>query len=321
MRFLVRLYLSDNQINDVGRGTFGPVTRIGTIDLARNFIKKIDFQMFNQLQFAEVCALFFLFVQIHKEGKMKTLIESKIGLLFFPADRRVRKLRDGDRKAIVQGSLLGEDQSVSQRDIKDRDRSFRELRQHHRIGYESQQAGEYFQTLVRQCNLRHGASTELQSVHRPESGVSFGRRVKLENVPREFPSEMIILTISGSAAQYDRAESSQRVAQFDALGATSNVPEAVRAAHDRSVLQQSDRDPQCRISDSVQPSFLKSVAQFSREDKAVHVWSVANAVGVGHELQSVERCRTRQFNQITKLQVINYILSRFFEVQIHLSEN
>lgn len=54
MRFLRRLYLSDNQIDDVGRGTFGSITRIGTIDLARNFIKKIDFQMFNQLQFAEV---------------------------------------------------------------------------------------------------------------------------------------------------------------------------------------------------------------------------------------------------------------------------
>lgn len=54
MRFLRRLYLSDNQINDVGRGTFGSITRIGTIDLSRNFIKKIDFQMFNQLQFAEV---------------------------------------------------------------------------------------------------------------------------------------------------------------------------------------------------------------------------------------------------------------------------
>lgn len=59
MRFLIRLFLSDNQINDVGRGTFGPVTRIGTIDLARNFIKKIDFQMFNQLQFAEVRIIFF----------------------------------------------------------------------------------------------------------------------------------------------------------------------------------------------------------------------------------------------------------------------
>lgn len=54
MRFLRRLYLSDNQIDDVGRGTFGSITRIGTIDLSRNFIKKIDFQMFNQLQFAEV---------------------------------------------------------------------------------------------------------------------------------------------------------------------------------------------------------------------------------------------------------------------------
>jgi hypothetical protein len=30
------------------------VTRVGTVDLARNFIKKIDFQMFNQLQYVEV---------------------------------------------------------------------------------------------------------------------------------------------------------------------------------------------------------------------------------------------------------------------------
>lgn len=55
MRFLRRLYLSDNVISDVGRGTFGGVTRIGTIDLARNFIKKIDYQMFFQLTLIEVC--------------------------------------------------------------------------------------------------------------------------------------------------------------------------------------------------------------------------------------------------------------------------
>lgn len=54
MRFIRRLYFSDNQIADVGRGTFGSVTRVGTVDLARNFIKKIDFQMFHQLQYVEV---------------------------------------------------------------------------------------------------------------------------------------------------------------------------------------------------------------------------------------------------------------------------
>lgn len=54
MRFLRRLYLSDNMISDVGRGTFGSVTRIGTIDLARNRIKKVDFQMFFQLNYVEV---------------------------------------------------------------------------------------------------------------------------------------------------------------------------------------------------------------------------------------------------------------------------
>lgn len=60
MRFLRRLYMSDNLIADVGRGTFGSVTRIGTIDLARNFIEKIDYQMFYQLNFVEVrisCAI------------------------------------------------------------------------------------------------------------------------------------------------------------------------------------------------------------------------------------------------------------------------
>lgn len=54
MRFIRRLYFSDNNITDVGRGTFGSVTRVGTVDLARNFIKKIDFQMFSQLQYVEV---------------------------------------------------------------------------------------------------------------------------------------------------------------------------------------------------------------------------------------------------------------------------
>lgn len=57
MRFMRRLYLSDNLITDIGRSTFGAVTRIGTIDLARNFIKKIDYQMFFQLNFIEVLKL------------------------------------------------------------------------------------------------------------------------------------------------------------------------------------------------------------------------------------------------------------------------
>lgn len=49
-----RLYLNDNEITDVGRGTFGSVTRIGTIDLARNLLKKVDYQMFFQLNYVEV---------------------------------------------------------------------------------------------------------------------------------------------------------------------------------------------------------------------------------------------------------------------------
>lgn len=54
MRLIRRLLLSDNNITDVGRGTFDSLGRIGTIDLARNRIKRIDFQMFNRLQYVEV---------------------------------------------------------------------------------------------------------------------------------------------------------------------------------------------------------------------------------------------------------------------------
>lgn len=50
-----RLYLNDNMISDVGRGTFSSINRIGTIDLARNQIKKVDYQMFAQLNYVEVC--------------------------------------------------------------------------------------------------------------------------------------------------------------------------------------------------------------------------------------------------------------------------
>ncbi|CAG7828903.1 unnamed protein product [Allacma fusca] len=50
MRYLRRLFLSDNQIADVGRGAFGSIrNRIGTIDLARNRLKVIDYQMFHEL--------------------------------------------------------------------------------------------------------------------------------------------------------------------------------------------------------------------------------------------------------------------------------
>lgn len=49
-----RLYLNDNQITEVGRGTFTSITRIGTIDLARNQLRKIDFQMFSQMNYVEV---------------------------------------------------------------------------------------------------------------------------------------------------------------------------------------------------------------------------------------------------------------------------
>jgi hypothetical protein len=49
--------MSDNAITDVGRGTFGSVSRIGTIDLARNQLKKIEYQMFAQLNYIEVICL------------------------------------------------------------------------------------------------------------------------------------------------------------------------------------------------------------------------------------------------------------------------
>lgn len=62
MRLIRRLFLSDNNITDIGRGTFDTLGRIGTIDLARNQIKKIDFQMFNKLRYVEVgLLLIFLF--------------------------------------------------------------------------------------------------------------------------------------------------------------------------------------------------------------------------------------------------------------------
>lgn len=51
-----RLLLSDNIISDIGRGTFAAINRIGTIDLARNQLKKVDYQMFAQLNYIEVCA-------------------------------------------------------------------------------------------------------------------------------------------------------------------------------------------------------------------------------------------------------------------------
>ncbi|XP_039748170.1 chaoptin isoform X2 [Pararge aegeria] len=52
-----RLYLQDNEISDVGRGTFTAVTRIGTVDLARNKITKVDYQMFQAVKYAEIINL------------------------------------------------------------------------------------------------------------------------------------------------------------------------------------------------------------------------------------------------------------------------
>jgi hypothetical protein len=61
-----RLYLSSNRIFDVGRGTFGTMTRIGTIDLSKNMIKKIDYEMFSQLHYAEVDFYFIQFILFPK---------------------------------------------------------------------------------------------------------------------------------------------------------------------------------------------------------------------------------------------------------------
>lgn len=63
MRFLRRLYLSDNEISQIDRGTFSSMTRIGTIDLARNRIKIIDYQMFSGQNYVEVCVYFSIFIE------------------------------------------------------------------------------------------------------------------------------------------------------------------------------------------------------------------------------------------------------------------
>lgn len=67
MRLLVRLYLSDNQIGDVGRGAFNSLQRIKTIDLARNQLKMVDYQMFMKLPFAEE-----LLLQENQLSRIKT---------------------------------------------------------------------------------------------------------------------------------------------------------------------------------------------------------------------------------------------------------
>lgn len=79
-------------------------------------------------------------------------------------------------------------------------------------------------------------------------------------------NERIEIIIAGTSTQHDRIESSQRVSQFDPFGAPPDISKIVRAPHDRSVPQQSVRDPQRRLSNSVQSSFLESVLQFSGED-------------------------------------------------------
>lgn len=125
MRLLRRLYLSNNRINDVGRGTFSTVTRIGTVDLSKNLIKKIDYQMFYQLQYAEVNKI--------KKKKLSFLTsffsaQIVISLKTLSDHRRVGEPGDCGGKAGLQGPVLGEGQSLPQRDHEDRERSLRELR-------------------------------------------------------------------------------------------------------------------------------------------------------------------------------------------------
>lgn len=54
MRLLRQLHLNDNEISYIERSTFDTIARIGTINLAGNKITKIDYQMFNELQYVEV---------------------------------------------------------------------------------------------------------------------------------------------------------------------------------------------------------------------------------------------------------------------------
>lgn len=109
--------------------------------------------------------------------------------------------------------------------------------------------------------------------------------------------------ISGAAAQHDRSEDPERFPQPDTLGASSNLPQVVRVAHDRSVPQQPVRDTQRGVPNVVQSSILELVAQLHGEDQTIDVRTIADALGAGHELQSIERRRSWQSDQVAELQV------------------
>lgn len=74
-------------------------------------------------------------------------------LLSFAGAGCFREFCVSHREAVFQRSLPSQDQFVAERDFEDRAGSVRELREHDGPGPESQQAGEYFQVLVRQLDL------------------------------------------------------------------------------------------------------------------------------------------------------------------------
>ena len=56
-RFLRRLYMSNNQINRIGRGSFKGISRVGTIDLAGNQLSTVETGMFADLRFIDTINL------------------------------------------------------------------------------------------------------------------------------------------------------------------------------------------------------------------------------------------------------------------------
>jgi Leucine-rich repeat (LRR) protein len=53
MRFIRRLHLSDNEIEDIGTSAFTNIGRVGTIGLARNRLTELNFRTFNELKYLE----------------------------------------------------------------------------------------------------------------------------------------------------------------------------------------------------------------------------------------------------------------------------
>jgi len=98
MRFLRRLFLSDNVLTDIGRGTFGSIARIGTIDLARNQLKKVEYQMFTQMNYVEVS------FKNHKYFNKPTNGSPKFQLLDL-AENNIAKIEKNSFKDIYQAVI------------------------------------------------------------------------------------------------------------------------------------------------------------------------------------------------------------------------